>query len=303
MKNFIVAGMPRSGTTFLYHNLQRHPQIYVPFRREVNYFNVNFDQGVAWYESLYADAGEDQICADISPPCFLHEGSEERILEYNPEAKVILVVRDPLEWSLSFYSQFQSFEYNLGPYSEFVNGHDLKISDKRIPIEFQNDFVPRRIQNFMDVFGDRLLLLSFNVLKREPLAMLNTFEDFLGIDRYFTAGNFDGRKINASGRKNVKFLSYILSREAVIKAVEKLFPRQFVLSLRQRFDSSGAAKSDAKLVQYAPEDLELSERLVSDQQKWVDKLFSQSRFVLGTGGAFEGSAKGGTSKENDVAAA
>ena len=43
---FIVYGMPRTGTTYLYHALADHPQIYVPYRKESMFFSVNFDKGI-----------------------------------------------------------------------------------------------------------------------------------------------------------------------------------------------------------------------------------------------------------------
>lgn len=281
MKHFIVAGMPRSGTTFLYHNLQKHPDIFVPFRKEVNYFNVHFDRGEEWYRSLYKEAAPNQIWADISPPCFLQKGSEERIANFSPETKVILIIRDPLEWALSFYSQFQSFEYNLKPFSEFVNGHELKLGDKVLPMTFQNNFVPRRIQDFMDTFGERVLILPFRELKDSPLRMLKTFEAFLEISPYFNESNFDNRKINASGRKNIKFLSHLLSRESVISLIEKVAPRNMVLKARQKFDSISAAQKSEKLVEYTREELELSKELFTEQQQWVDGLFSTGNYILG----------------------
>ena len=106
----IVAGMPRSATTYLYHMLQRHPQIFTPYIKEINYFVAKYDRGIDWYVELFKDAAPYQITFDVSPATFLDPEADQRIMQHFPQAKILVMVRDPLEWCLSFYSQFKSFE-------------------------------------------------------------------------------------------------------------------------------------------------------------------------------------------------
>jgi hypothetical protein len=284
MNNFIIAGMPRGGTTFLYHNLQRHPAIHVPFRKEVNYFNVNYDLGESWYRSLYKDAKPDQYWADVSPPCFLTPEADERILKFNPDTKIIISVRDPIDWSLSFYAQFKSFNYKMGSFQDYVNGYSYKTAGKSIQIEPQNDFVPKRLQQLQSRFGRNMLIYPQRMLKKNPVLMFNTIEDFLGIPRHINKENFDNRKINDSGRRNIVWLSNILNNEKVINQIYKL-PRGVIVSLRKNFDSL-STNAEAPPYQHSPEDIALSKKLFSGQQEWVDALFKEHQFILGDGTPF-----------------
>jgi len=286
MKNFIVAGMPRGGTTFLYHNLQRHPEIHVPFRKEVNYFNVNYDLGEEWYRGLFKKASPAQYWADVSPPCFLTPESDDRITAFNPDTKIIISVRDPIDWSLSFYAQFKSFNYKMMPFSDYINGYDYKTAGKIIRIEPQNNFVPRRIEELQRKFGKNLLLYPQSLLKTDPVLMFNMIEDFLGIQRYFNAENFDNRKINASGRRNIVWLSHLLNNENVINIIHKL-PRSLTVAARKTFDSM-SVNPEVSTYTHNTEDIELSRRVFADQQKWVDDLFKTDKFILGDGSAFHG---------------
>jgi hypothetical protein len=70
---FIIPGMPRCATTFLYHNLQKHPSVFCPFRKETNYFSVNYHKGIDWYRHLYREIRPGQIGADVSPSYLLHK--------------------------------------------------------------------------------------------------------------------------------------------------------------------------------------------------------------------------------------
>lgn len=285
MKNFVVAGMPRGGTTFLYHNLQRHPSIHVPFRKEVNYFNVNYDLGEKWYRDLYKKATPDQYWADVSPPCFLTPEADDAIKKFNPDSKIIISVRDPLDWSLSFYAQFASFNYKMMPFSEYVKGYDYHTAGKIIRIEPQNNFVPRRIEQLKKAFGKNVLLYPQSLLKTDPLLMFNMIEDFLGIDRFFNKENFDNRKINASGRRNVVWLSNILNNEKFINLLYKTVPRSLTLAARKTFDSL-STNPEAPPYSHKQEDIALSRELFADQQAWVDKLFVDHQFILGDGTPF-----------------
>jgi hypothetical protein len=50
---FVLAGMPRTATTFLYQRFQEHPEIFCPYRKETNFFSVNYAKGGAWYRDLF----------------------------------------------------------------------------------------------------------------------------------------------------------------------------------------------------------------------------------------------------------
>lgn len=282
MKLLVIAGMPRAGTTFLYHNLQRHPEIFVPFRKEVNYFGVHFDQPESEYRALFAAAGEDQVCCDSSPLYFMCPDAEERIAAFDADWRVIVSVRDPVDWSLSLYAQVGSFTYDMPPYADFVRGYDLAIGDKSLRLEFGDDFVPRRIERLREVFGDRLLLFPAAALRRDPRRILNHVEDFLGIARHFRDDNFDRRRINASGRKNVKWLSRLLNREGVIAFLRRAFPRPLIVAVRRRLDALEASGGGGEYP-HRPEDVTLCERLFADQQRWVEDFFRDHQLQLGDG--------------------
>ncbi len=290
MRLLVVAGMPRAGTTFLYHNLHRHPGIFVPFRKETNYFNVNFDQPESEYRALFAGAGENQVCCDGSPLCFMDPGSDERIANFAADWRIIVSVRDPIDWTLSFYAQIQSFTYDMPSYAEFVAGYELAIGDKTLRLDFQDDFAPRRIERLREAFGDRMLLFSSALLKRDPLRVLSGIEDFLGLSRHFRRDNFDRRRINASGRQNVKWLSHFLNRESVIEWIHRLFPRGLIVEVRRRLDALEAARGRGREYRHRPEDVALSRGLFAEQQQWVDDLFAAGEIQLGDGSPLAASA-------------
>lgn len=281
---FIVAGMPRGGTTFLYHNLKKHPGIFLPYRKEVNFFNVLHDRGAEWYNALYAERQPHQVAGDISPPCFMDPDSLQRIKAYNPEAKIILVVRDPAEWALSFYRQFQTFTFKMPSFSEFLEGYDFHTGGKVLRVDFKENKIVDRINLFRDAFGSNMLIYHYTYFKKNVLTVLQAIERFIGVDAYFQEGTFDDVKINASQRKNIRIVSYLLSREWLIAAIERAVPRHVTLYLRDRFDRHSARKGkDQKGYSHPEAHVRLAERELDKQRRILDDMFNKHPVQTGSG--------------------
>ena len=54
----VMVGMSRAGTSFMYHNLQKHPGLFLPSRKEIGYFAHHHNQGQSWYKEFYTDADQ-----------------------------------------------------------------------------------------------------------------------------------------------------------------------------------------------------------------------------------------------------
>lgn len=286
---FVLTGMPRGGTTFIYHNLKKHPSIFLPFRKEVNYFNgLRNHYGEDWYADLYEDRAADQVCGDISPPCFFDIISIERIKQYSPDAKIIISVRDPAEYAISLYSQFATYTSQMPPFPDYLDGcFDCIVDDKSLPCKFKDNYIVETIQTFMDEFGENILVVSFAELQKNPLRILQAIEKFVGAPSYFNNRNINADKINASDRKNNIFISKVLRNERLISIVYKILPLKFIHLLRDIFDAWSARKQGDKKHRhiekyFTEEDLALAENSLRDQCDWVKKLFEESPAVLGT---------------------
>jgi hypothetical protein len=195
-------------------------------------------------------------------------------------------VRDPLEWALSFYAQFASFNYEMVPFGEFVDGYNYKVLDKVLHIKFKDNYVPERIHQLQERFGENLLIYNQRILHHNSLRLFRVLEKFLEVETYFSEHNIDDRKINASGRINMIWLSKLLSRETVINSIEKTIPRKLVLMARRFFDSGSVKKNSETAFEHSTADRLLAQELFSDQQQWVDALFSKCDFLLGKNPAF-----------------
>ncbi|MEG4350549.1 tetratricopeptide repeat protein [Microcoleus sp. LAD1_D3] len=104
--NFIIIGSQRCGTTSLYTYLAQHPQILTPIKKEMDFFSWHFDRGIDWYLAHFPPMppGEQFLTGEASPSYFDYREAPERLYSQFPEAKLIVLLRNPVDRAISqFY--------------------------------------------------------------------------------------------------------------------------------------------------------------------------------------------------------
>ena len=75
------------------------------YKTTTAYFSYNYQKGFGWYNDLYSEKLESEMGMDISPQYFIDREALERIKNQMPTAKVIISVRDPVDWIKSNFHQ------------------------------------------------------------------------------------------------------------------------------------------------------------------------------------------------------
>jgi Sulfotransferase domain len=287
---FVVPGMPRAGTTFLYHNLQKHPQIFLPFRKEIDYFNEIYHyRGEGWYNSLYRGIRPGQIAGDLSPACWFEPRTIDYIKEYSPDVKVILSLRDPAENAYSLYIQKLTSNYDMpGTFEEFLeHGYSSVMTKggKGVQFVFTSQDYIEKIENYKKAFGKNLLIYDFRFFRKNNLAALKLIEDFLGLDKWFSDENFDPLRINESYRKNIKIINWLFMQEWLRDYVEKYVPRLTAMKIRGFIDrvSVKTSRQDNTRQTHQPENIEIAKKHLQEACNYYEELFRKSPAFLGDG--------------------
>lgn len=282
---FILAGMPRTATTFLYQRFQEHPAIFCPYRKETNFFSVNYQNGSDWYRGLYTDMADGQVGADVSPVYFLDERAIDRILSFGPDTPVVLGVRRASDWALSWYTQVLSSHVGTKPsFEEFVTGYKLRISGGEIWQDFRNGFVRRMIERYVDSFGDRLLLYHFRALRDDPLGLINGIEDFVGVQRHFSEDNLKNEIVNAGTRRNIGFITYLLSREKLVDFVGRVIPRRLTQAMRNAYVAVGTSKEKTERPTFTEDERTFAKETFAEDDRWIETQFSGASIRRGSSG-------------------
>lgn len=110
LPDFIIIGAQKAGTTSLFTYLSAHPQVRPAIRKEVHYFDTNYGRGDLWYRamfptsrSLQAASGPRRITGEASPYYLFHPLAAERAAQHVPDARLIVLLRDPVVRAWSHY--------------------------------------------------------------------------------------------------------------------------------------------------------------------------------------------------------
>lgn len=113
LPDFIIIGVARAGTTSLYNYLIEHPNIAPASRKEVHFFDYNFQKGMAWYRGQFPYSiqkyfvesiqKKDFITGEASPYYIFHPNAGKRLVQFVPNARLIVLLRNPIERAFSHY--------------------------------------------------------------------------------------------------------------------------------------------------------------------------------------------------------
>lgn len=106
--NFLVIGAARSGTTLLHQYFLQHPEIYVPFSKqpEPHFFlkTANYIKGDEWYtQTFFSDVRDEKAVGEISTSHLYGENVARRIFEFDPNMKLVILLREPTQRAFSSY--------------------------------------------------------------------------------------------------------------------------------------------------------------------------------------------------------
>jgi hypothetical protein len=195
--NFYIVGAVKSGTTSLYAYLRQHPQVFLPTMKEPHFFTrphpspeqthlIQYVANVEQYQHLYRGANQFPRIGDASPSYLWCEEAPERIHAVQPDARIIVILRDPVQRA---YAQYL-MDFNEGvldlPFMEALQ-RDWTRSDKGWGISQLYVELGRytaQIIRYQQRFGaDHVHVCLLEDLKKTPLAVLEGIADFLDIDR------------------------------------------------------------------------------------------------------------------------
>ena len=106
--NFFIVGGVKCGTTSLAAALNKHPKIFIPSEKEPHFFatDVGFKRSEE-YLRLYRDASNAIALGDASTGYLYDANAGRRIREFDPNSKVIIMLRNPADAAFSLWQYMQ----------------------------------------------------------------------------------------------------------------------------------------------------------------------------------------------------
>lgn len=280
--DFFVIGAMKAGTTALYYQLRKHPQIYLPAEKEVPFFAIDslYERGPDWYlREFFSRAEPGQRTGTVSPQYMLYRQVPARMHAAFPEARLIAVLRDPLERIRSHYKMMVRAFGEKRPFGEVLQGHYVEGGEYGRMLEEYLGYFPR----------DRLLVLFSRDLERNHAAVLARIYAFLAVsdggaeiapERRNTAEAANSRRFARFAANTVH--SYVRPLRPLIKRIlpERYTRRVALWSIMYRskvanpaeIDVTLPAEQERELARHYLEDLELLEGIVGKLVPWRGHL-------------------------------
>ena len=194
--DFIIIGTQRGGTTSLYRYLTAHPEIGQASRKEVHFFDRYFDKGIDWYLAHFPLRGEFPVVGEASPFYLFHPEAPARILAAVPQAKFVVLLRNPVDRAYSQYHMKVERQLEELSFEEAIEREPERLAASDDPLDpawRHHSYLARgiyfeQIRRWFDYFPrDRFLIIKSEDFYAEPLPILHQTQSFLGVQPHSPA--------------------------------------------------------------------------------------------------------------------
>lgn len=230
--DFVICGTQKGGTTALDAYLREHSEICMADKKEVHFFDdeKQFSNGkpnYSKYHAFFSSKKSHKLLGEATPIYMYWNESPRRIWEYNPNMKIIVLLRNPIERAYSHWNMERSRNADNLSFWEAINNEKERCR-KALPQQHKvysyidRGFYLDQLRRFWKYFPkDRVLIVKNEDLKQDPDETLNHVCEFLGVAQFkgVAAKNVHSRPyVSRISKKEKDYLRTIFESE--IKELE-----------------------------------------------------------------------------------
>lgn len=293
--DFFIVGAPKCGTTAMDRYLKQHPEIFLPERKEPQFFGSDlysptFIRKQEEYLSLFEEVRGEKRVGETSVWSLYSEQAASEIEEFEPNANVIAMLRNPAEMISSLHSQYlYTGNEDIENLEEALRAEEQRKKGLRIPrtATFVQGLFYRetaryfqQIKRYFEAFGrENVHVVIFDDFKADSATVYRETLKFLGVDSSFQP---DFQVVNPGKRVRSKALRNFSKhpRHGTRRLVRTLLPGAARQALSHALDRYNTRYEVARPVNYkvmeqlraefAPEVERLSRLLGRDLTHWSE---------------------------------
>lgn len=197
LPDFLILGAQKAGTTALYAYLRWHPQITGPSFKEVSFFDRHYARGERWYRA-HMPVRRSGIVGEASPSYLFHPSAPERVARMLPGARLIALLRNPVDRAFSHYQHEVALGREELPFEDALAREDERMVGEvermlRDPAYFSYAWwnytyaargrYAEQLERWFGSFpSEQLLVLLTDELAADTGATYERVLEFLGVD-------------------------------------------------------------------------------------------------------------------------
>jgi hypothetical protein len=242
--DFFIVGAPKAGTTSLYHYLNEHPQIEMSSQKEPDYFSDTAiqEQGMYYgknridteekYNTLFNTQKKDVIFGEGSVSYLFYPTVAQDIKAYNSIAKIIIILRNPIERAFSHYLM----DYRLGLVSDSFEDIINKESKHKNAHLFYQQYIKvgeyaTQLKRYFDIFDkENILLIDYEDFKSNVAGTVDLVYSFLKVSTKFAA-NVSKQHNTFTMPKN-RLIRFMYSFVVIRNILSFIFSKNIVKAVR-----------------------------------------------------------------------
>jgi hypothetical protein len=179
--DFFIVGAPKCGTTALDNYLSQHPEIFIPPIKEINFFGTDLLKYPSplteeMYLSFFSKAKNEKKLGESTVWYIYSPGAASAIKAFNPMAKIIIMIRNPVDMLYSYYYQLvfngdeviEDFQAALDAEEERKKGLNIPDSPYKPERLFYREIVKysEQVKRYIDIFGrENIHIIIFDDFK------------------------------------------------------------------------------------------------------------------------------------------
>ena len=294
LPNFLIIGSAKGGTSSLHYYLRQHPQIFMPDLKEPRFFalegeilnfqnpdsaiNYNSITTLREYENLFANVTNELGIGEASPLYLYSEKAARRIKHYVPDAKLMVILRNPVDRAFSCYTHLLregyetlSFEAALKAESERRQNNWAHLWHYR-----EAGYYYRQLKPYFELFNpEQIKIYLFDEFKQDNHAVLTDIYDFLGVDRDFVP---DMTRQNVSGMPKSRMLQKFFSQKNVFRStIQAVMPKEIRHTVAAKIKAWNIGKKPKLnpetrhqlMLEYRDDILQLQTLIAKDLTSWI----------------------------------
>jgi hypothetical protein len=206
--DFLLVGAPKCGTTAMAHYLGQHPDIFMA-QKEMHFFGADLRFGPQFYRrgrKAYLEefsAANGQRCAGEASVWYLFSRkAAAEFKAFNPQARILIMLREPAEMLFSLYHQFRyDGNEHLGTFEQALAAQDERRAGKNMGrlayfpqglLYHQTACYTEQVERYFELFGrDQVRVLIYDDFAADPAAAYRETLDFLGVDPHSGPASFE----------------------------------------------------------------------------------------------------------------
>ena len=285
LPNTCIIGVQKAGSTSLTDWLGQHPDIYSnPRIKDLHYF-VNekwYAKGLEGLSDFHKDVDKEKIILHSAINYFYFPIAAERLHQFNPDLKLILVLRNPVHRASSAYRYF----YKLGEEELSFEEALHREQEGNIKEEFsgkhsylEHGLYAKQLKHFLKFFSlDQMHILFYEDLMAEKEKTISEIFSFLKIDQKFTpsfeAKNFTG----APKSRGVNKMISTLSRSKVLKGLNNLIPYNLKVAVLEWIKEKNTSKQGNVKIEIPSQSIEMMEAYFKKDMEELGTILKMDLF-------------------------